>query len=292
MMLRRRIGRRRVALWPAALLLAALTALPGVCRASGGDDSLRLLCICDFEQPAGFLNPGGEYPGAKGSFTIAAEAARSGRSGGRISFDLRRGVYMAWGLDLRTPLSEGARTVAIWVRPSLSGLRIHLKTRDATGQEHIRVLSAPPAGQWAQLTFGLLRIEGHWAGANDGKIHWPITYVQIGVEAPGAEKVGTMDMDDLAIATSASRSSTPGLAVDVGWYRVPSARWVHEAAPARDRGAVHACASGSFGRRATSRHSRRMPQHFAGFRAPLDRWASRLTFGFILTCRWTSSART
>jgi hypothetical protein len=212
-------GLGRNAFWPAALLLMALTALPGVCRASGGDETARVLRIWDFERPAGSFNLGWEFPGAKGSFAIVPEAARKGRTGGRISFDLRQGRYVAWGLDLKSPLTDGAQTIAIWVRPSVNGLRIHLKTRDATSQEHIRTLAAPPTGTWAQLVFDLQRIDGHWAGANDGKIHWPISYVQIGVEAPGADKVGTMDLDDLTVTTSASRASTPGLAVETACSR-------------------------------------------------------------------------
>ena len=58
----------------------------------------------------------------------------------------------------------------------------------------------------AAVRFEVEKIVAHWGGANDGKIHWPITYVQIGVE-PGPTKIGTVDMDTLTVTTTAAPTS-------------------------------------------------------------------------------------
>ena len=191
--------------WCLALLVLALP----LC----GAEPLRELQLFDFERECGQLNPGGEFPGATGSFAVLRGAAHDGVAGGRLTFDLSRGAYVAWVAELPVPLAEGARELTVWVRADAPGRAVHCKTRDSTGQEHIRVTDVSAPDQWQMLTFDLNRHGGHWSGANDGVIHWPITTLQIGVEARGAPRVGTLDLDTIRVTTSAGVAAQPGLSL-------------------------------------------------------------------------------
>ncbi len=176
---------------------------------------VRELVLFDFEANGGGLNLGGEFPGAKGEFAVTREAAHDGQRGGRLSFDLTRGNYVAWTYSLPRHLVDGARSVDLWVRVGTEGHQVHCKTRDSTGQEHIRFLAAPSPGEWQRVSFDIDDIDGHWGGANDGTIHWPITLVQIGVEARGEKKVSHMDIDTLSVCTAASPDIQPGTLLQV-----------------------------------------------------------------------------
>ena len=169
----------------------------------------RELMLFDFETNGGDLKLGDEFPGAVGRFTVEAAAAHDGKQGGRLSFDLTKGAYVAWGLDLATPLVAGAQSLSVWVCTDAAGRRMHVKTRDATGQEHIRNSAVLPLGQWQHVSFEVEKMDAHWSGANDGKIHWPISYVQIGVD-PGPTKIGTLDMDTLTVTTTATPQEQSG----------------------------------------------------------------------------------
>jgi hypothetical protein len=175
----------------------------------------REIVLFDFETPGGALNLGPEFPGANGEFALSADAAHDGRLGGRLSFDLTQGNYVAWAYGLPKPLVEGARCVSVWVKTDVVGLRVHCKTRDGSGQELIRFVPGPPAGEWARLAFDLLTSDGHWGGANDGQVHWPVTLIQIGVEAGGEAKTGHLDMDSLTVTTVAPPREQPGAAIGV-----------------------------------------------------------------------------
>ena len=122
----------------------------------------RELMLFDFETNDGGLNLGGEFPGAEGQFAVTAAAAHDGKHGGRLSFDLTKGAYVAWGLDLSTPLVVGAQSLSVWVRTDAAGRRVHCKTRDATGQEHMRTSAVLPVGptsmRLAELTGPASRI--------------------------------------------------------------------------------------------------------------------------------------
>jgi len=169
---------------------------------------MRCVLLSDFEANNGSVNLGGEFPGAKGNFTITAAAAHDDKYGGRLSFDVTKGAYVAWGMNPLKPLAAGADTIALWVRANVPGLRIHCRTTDATGQEHIRYSTPLPDGTWSRITFAVEKTDGHWGGANDGRIHWPLSYVQIGI-APGAARVGYVDLDTLTLATTASLRDQP-----------------------------------------------------------------------------------
>jgi hypothetical protein len=186
-----------------AVVLLAATAL-------GAAEPVRHLLLFDFERDCGQFNPGGEFPGAQGRFAVVREAAHDGAAGGRLTFDLSRGAYVAWVAEVPVPLAAGARELTVWVRPDAPGRIVHCKTRDSTGQEHIRFTGPLALDDWQMLSFDLTRHVGHWGGANDGAIHWPITAVQIGVEAKGQPRGGSLDLDTITVSTSATPAAQPG----------------------------------------------------------------------------------
>lgn len=176
-------------------------------------EPVRRLVLFDFENPCGQFNPGAEFPGAVGRFSLERGAAHDGGFGGRLSFDLSRGAYVAWVADVPVPLAEGASELTVWVRPDAPGRTVHCKTRDQTGQEHVRFQGPLKPDEWQLVTFDLRQHSGHWGGANDGVIHWPIVAVQIGVEAKGSPRAGTLDLDTVAVTTTAPPEVQPGLRV-------------------------------------------------------------------------------
>jgi hypothetical protein len=190
--------------------IACLLALALIASAASAAPQTRELMLCDFETNEGGLNLGGEFPGAEGQFNVVAAAAHDGKQGARLSFDLTKGAYVAWGLELPTPLVAGARSLSVWVRADAAGRRVHCKTRDATGQDHMRTSAVLPVGQWQHLSFPVEKIDAHWGGANDGKLHWPITYVQLGVE-PGPNRIGATDLDTLTVTTTATPHEQSGV---------------------------------------------------------------------------------
>ena len=181
------------------LLAAALiaTAAPAATQS-------RELMLCDFETNEGGLNLGGEFPGAEGQFAVAAAAAHDGHQGGRLSFDLTKGAYVAWGLELPTPLVAGAQSLSLWGphRCRRTARALQNPRRDRAGP-HAQ-LGRAAGGPVAALSFAVVR---RWtptgSGANDGKIHWPINYVQIGVE-PGPNRIGAVELDTLTVTTTAT----------------------------------------------------------------------------------------
>jgi len=227
---------------------------------------LRGLNLFDFEATGGGLNLGGEFPGARGKFAIKSESAHDGENGGRLSFDLTRGNYVAWVQSPSRPLAKGAKEISVWVRLHAAGHQVHCKTRDSTGQEHIRFLPSPPAGQWGRLSFEVNSIGGHWGGANDGEIHWPIVLVQIGVEARGEEKVGHMDMDTLVVKTTAPPDVQPG-----GSVRLASPKFGNLFAPG-EKPVLTLRAHGI---------EQRPPQRFAGAYSLLDWRGQQVASGTV-----------
>jgi len=182
-------------------------------RGVSAAEPVRRLLVFDFERACGQLNPGGEFPGAVGRFAVVREAAHDGACGGRLTFDLSRGAYVAWVAELTVPLAEGAKDLTVWVRPDAPGRSLHCKTRDSSGQEHIRFAGPLEPDEWQMLTFDLTQHVGHWSGANDGVIHWPITTIQIGVEAKGTPRVGRVDIDTITVTTGAGAAAQPGLSL-------------------------------------------------------------------------------
>jgi hypothetical protein len=181
--------------------LAAAAAL-AVCWTAAGGAEPRL--AEDFESaPKGpnttpdrwtFTN-GAEFPGARGSFERAKEAAHGGQWGGRLSFDFTGGgAYV--GAILALDKAPDIAAVRVWVRRP-AGTMVTFRYTDQTGQtlqKHFRTAD----DKWFQAVVGMDGWTGHWGGANDGVVHGPPKLIAFLVGSIGAKK-GEVLLDDVRL---------------------------------------------------------------------------------------------
>jgi hypothetical protein len=78
----------------------------------------------------------------------------------------------------RVQIAGRPRAFGLWVRGDQSGNSLRLRLTDSTGQ------TFQPAGptidwsgwRWVTMDLSDLRKAGHWGGANDGVVHWPLRW--------------------------------------------------------------------------------------------------------------------
>lgn len=128
---------------------------------------------------------GPEFPGAKGSLTVAPNEPVSGKSCLKLAGDFSGGgAYVAMVRDL-SMLAAASDVPAIRLQVKsqhATGLGIQLV--DATGQTHQRKgVKIMPDGEWHEVVLRPSEISGgeHWGGANDGKWHGPPKLLSISV---------------------------------------------------------------------------------------------------------------
>ena len=120
------------------------------------------------------LNPGREFPGAKGE--LMTEEA-DGRNVLKVAFDLSSGGRYAGAQ--RAVVIKSADAVVFDVRSP--GWRSFIaRIRDATSQVHATGFSTK-TDAWERIELDLTKkqFRRHWGGAKDGKIHFPIRSVLI-----------------------------------------------------------------------------------------------------------------
>jgi len=160
----------------------------------------------DFEggyQPARWtFSNGAEFPGAKGSFQRATEAAHEGQFGGRLTFDFTGGGNYV-GAILQMP-EGGAGATGGW-----NGLRLWLKRpegndfvfrySDSAGQTFQKWVECP-AGRWVRVTIPFSGWTGHWGGADDGKVRGGPRMLALNVDH-GLQTTGALLFDDLRLVS-------------------------------------------------------------------------------------------
>lgn len=178
------------------LFLTAVTALV----APGYATEEVLLDRCD-DATAWSVDPGWEFPGAKGAIAITDDGA--GGKCLRLDYDFSGGgnyVTAACGLSgFRT-----ASAVVFSVRQEGSN-RGFVRLRDATQQEHAGGYTAGP--EWTRVVLPLDRehFGGFWHGRNDGQFYFPLNRVLIGVSRGDTPK-GALFVKDLAVLTDDAAS--------------------------------------------------------------------------------------
>lgn len=193
------MAKSRLGLWGVLLLMAG-----GVMGAE------RELILCAFQEPVGTVTLGGEFPGAEGGFALHRDSDDAPWHG-RLSYDLHQGAYV--GVIVPATLCEGSGVVRFAVRVSNPNTRIHLKTTDEAKQEHIRHQTVPQPNVWTTLSFEVEKFSAAWHGPADKRIHWPVNLLQIGVERNPEYPVGTVDIADLRVRTTADAAAMPSLQV-------------------------------------------------------------------------------
>jgi hypothetical protein len=181
----------------------------------------------DFEggyQPARWtFSNGAEFPGAKGSFERAMEAAHEGQFGGKLTFDFTGGGNYV-GAILQMP-EGGAGATGGW-----NGLRLWLKRpegnefvfrySDSAGQTFQKPVECP-AGRWVRVTIPFSGWTGHWGGADDGKMRGGPRMLALNVDH-GLQTTGALLFDDLRLVSvqeSVARVSYPAyrFGPEEGW---------------------------------------------------------------------------
>ncbi len=146
-------------------------------------------------------NLGWEFPGAHGDTRGAADPT-AGRCLA-LHYDFSGGGnYVA---AMRSIAVGQATEVSFEVRQvGQNGGFVRL--RDASGQEHATNFPIQGAG-WQRVTLRLTPevFGGHWSGRNDGKFHFPLDTILIGV-SKGPTKTGDLFIKDLTIETEDANS--------------------------------------------------------------------------------------
>lgn len=185
------------------ILLALVLMAAGVSLAA--PERVRQLRLTDFSERYADLTLGGEFPGAKATLENRAE---NGVRFDRLAFDLRKGAYV--GFELNSALPKGTTQVKFCLRVGgVDGATLFLRYQDATGQAHLHRIAQRVGSEWSDVVCDVKESAGHWCGANDGVLHWPIRWVTLGIEARGAVRVGTFDISDYRVTTTADEAALP-----------------------------------------------------------------------------------
>jgi hypothetical protein len=165
------------------------------------------------------FSEGGEFPGASGRFEKTNAAAHSGHGGGRLSFDFTGGGNYVAAI-LKLDQSPDLAAVKLWMfNPGHN--RLTFRYGDQTGQVHQKPFTAPK-GRWSEVVISLDDWQGHWGGANDGKVHGPPQWIGFLVENTDLKK-GVLDLDDIRLVPG---KPTPTQTVQYTAFRfAPAERW-------------------------------------------------------------------
>jgi hypothetical protein len=179
--------------------IAILAAINAVAAAPGSSYLLEDFEIGSASNRWTFSN-GPEFPGAKGSFKIAAEAAHPGRSGGKLTFDFTGGGnYVSAVLHIpesgRVALTNW-NALQFWVNCP-AGSSLGFRYTDVGGQTFQKPIECA-AGAWTQVTVAFQDWASHWGGANDGVIHGPPITLALNVEHEDRQ-TGAVFFDDLRL---------------------------------------------------------------------------------------------
>jgi len=120
---------------------------------------------------------GYEFPGAEGNLR---PTRLDDREAVVLSFDFTKGgAYVAGRVVVEIP--ESAKTFSFAAK-SDRPLKLTLRVKDSTDQIHTYKPVYDQAGEWQNFSVDLREdVAGHFGGANDGTIHFPIRQVTLGV---------------------------------------------------------------------------------------------------------------
>ena len=90
-----------------------------------------------------------------------------------------------------------ARQLQLAVRSQIAQ-PLTFRVTDATGQTHQFKTRIQGSGKWETIRIPLAGRLEHWDGANDGKIHFPVTSLTFSVPSPGDTKQGKVEYSRIA----------------------------------------------------------------------------------------------
>lgn len=92
------------------------------------------------------------------------------------------------------PVSSRSAVVTLAVCVAFVTFRV----TDSTGQTHQFKTRIQGSGKWETVRIPLAGRLEHWDGANDGKIHFPLTSLTFSVPSPGDAKQGKVEYSRIA----------------------------------------------------------------------------------------------
>ncbi|MBN1417948.1 MAG: beta-galactosidase [Planctomycetes bacterium] len=138
---------------------------------------------------------GPEFPGAAGGLDLAREAAFAGEGGARLRFDFTGGgAYVGTYYTFPEPvLLAGLRFRIRRPAPATVTVRV----TDSTGQT-VQKSCRFSHDDWQALEVRMGGWTGRWGGADDGRVHQPVSIVGILLEGRGiGGRTGHADIDDV-----------------------------------------------------------------------------------------------
>lgn len=109
-------------------------------------------------------------------------------------------AYCALHKDI--PIAGAPSTIGMWIDGDNSNNLWRMRIKDATGQIHQMMLGTFPSG-WRYVRYDLVNASArtHWDGANDGVIHYPISFHSLVIDRLGERgyQEGSAYLDDIFV---------------------------------------------------------------------------------------------
>ncbi len=179
------------------------------------------LLLADFEGPPEPALTGQNLPEGS-SVTLSTDQVHSGKRSCKLHYKYPgvQGISYA-GIVLQglvTPLVGEPKSFHLWVCGDGIGQSLRVRLRDATGQTHQYNLGKLDFEGWRQLSCGLATDQGHWGGANDGKLYLPLFFEALLVDSDIEPTESDVYFDDLTYVTVAEPSAALAAEADSGAF--------------------------------------------------------------------------
>lgn len=136
------------------------------------------------------FNRGQEFPGAKGGLELVRDQPVQGGHAMRLHADFTGGgAYVGVRKSLAPLNVEAMQAIRIKMRSEATE-QFALRLVDATGQCHQqKSIPVKADGKWHDVEIVPMKIAGgeHWGGANDGKWHHPIQFIELMLNVRSSE---------------------------------------------------------------------------------------------------------
>ncbi|WP_043583118.1 hypothetical protein [Geminisphaera colitermitum] len=178
----------------ATLAILPFLAVPNPAQAASATSPAKGSLGLPAEGTWKFFN-GREFPGANGKLNLATEADQTTAT---ISYDFSGGgLYVC--AQTKTEIPVGTGEIRIRVKSEEPG-PVSLRLVDSTGQKLSIMTTYTQAGEWQVLRFPLSGKIRHFGGANDGKIHFPVTSLSLLVhKSSRIEPSGTLSFTNFQL---------------------------------------------------------------------------------------------
>jgi len=139
------------------------------------------------------FHAGNEFPGAKGGFRLGSVV---GRDIGIMTYDFSGGgAYI--GAITEVNLTQKLSEMRLDIRTKIPAT-VSLRLVDSSGQTHQISMPYTQKDDWQTLNFDIANgSKGHFGGANDGHIHYPVKQLWLILER--TEPAGTVEFSNLTV---------------------------------------------------------------------------------------------